>query len=1169
MPQISATIGGRYILEQKLGEGGMGAVYRATDRLTRESVALKQVSVPGEKLQFASQTLMGKSGDFRLALAQEFKTLASLRHPHIISVLDYGFDDVRQPYLTMELLKNAPTLIEAGRDQALAYQIGLLVQLLQALAYLHRRGIIHRDLKPDNVLVINDHVKVLDFGLAVAREHLPDQNRDIYGTLAYMAPEVLEGEPVSEASDLYAVGVMAYELFAGRHPFDTRNLPLLMMELLGTVPDTRGLGLEENLRQILDRLLAKRREARYATAHELISMIAEATNQPELAVETHTIRESYLQAAAFVGREPELQHLKHALSETSQGQGSAWLVGGESGMGKSRLLDELQTQALVEGALLLRGQAIAEGGAPYQLWRDCLRRLVIQTNLSDLEAQVLKMLVPDISTLIHREVSDAPRVNPQAAQERLVKTIEGVFRKQTQTLVVLLEDLQWAHESLAILQHLNKIVSELPILIIASYRNDERPNLPEILPEMQQLILKPLDTAAIIDLSVSMLGANGRQDHVVQLLQRETEGNAFFMVEVVRALAEEAGNLSRIGQMDLPATVFAGAVIQRRLNRIPAMAHPLLRLAAIAGRGLDLRLLQHLEPQVDVESWLTAISPIVEIREERYRFTHDKLREAILANLAEEQRQKLHRQVAQAIEQVYPEDETYYAVLAGHWHEAADPVKEQHYAGLAGIQALQNGATQDAIGYLERALDLYSNTPSNDEQRGRLEGYLGAAYYEVPQFEKATKHLRQAVALLDTPMPAQTWRLALKLMPNLFRQVWRLFWSRPSPPIAGTQQQLNRTVAHFYGQLWQIYLTNNEPLPFMYVGVRGMNIAEKAEPSPELCEMYGTNAVVFGTTGLDWLGRRYDAQSARLRDSLPPSSGVARGLISRTVYYLSTGQFEPAVQVGQDAAQMTAAMGDQRNYCIAIGALSCALFLYGRFAESRHSWAEAGAIGLTRGDQQVHYWGVSGQVYNDLILDTVDMDLIAEMKTLLEGDLTSLDLILGYGLLTTIEWRQQNIDAALRYAERTFQDILTTQPTSWYGHEAYAGVANVYFSLWERHPDGIYQGEDIASKAKQIAYKYFRYGKQFPPLSPRAHLYMGLYHKLKGQSAKAYNYWQRGLAKAQAMDMRYEQGRLLHEMARHFSPTLPERAQYLEQARAIFQAMGAKYDLALVDQLLS
>jgi serine/threonine protein kinase len=144
MQQISGTIGGRYILERKLGEGGMGVVYQATDRLTQETVALKQVTIPAEQLEFTSRMSMGKSDNFRLALA-------SLRHPNIISVLDYGFDARRQPYLTMELLEDAPNLIEAGRKEQRPKQITLLVQVLQALAYLHRRGIIHRDLKPDNV----------------------------------------------------------------------------------------------------------------------------------------------------------------------------------------------------------------------------------------------------------------------------------------------------------------------------------------------------------------------------------------------------------------------------------------------------------------------------------------------------------------------------------------------------------------------------------------------------------------------------------------------------------------------------------------------------------------------------------------------------------------------------------------------------------------------------------------------------------------------------------------------------------------------------------------------------------------------------------------------------------------------------------------------------------
>src|SRR5262249_17948115 len=116
-------IGNRYQLLDKIGEGGMGAVYRATDRLDGSTVALKRVTTPGEQLQFNSK---GDSGNFRLALAQEFRVLASLRHPNIISVLDYGFDAERQPYFTMELLNSGQTLKAIGSIKSTEEQFALL-----------------------------------------------------------------------------------------------------------------------------------------------------------------------------------------------------------------------------------------------------------------------------------------------------------------------------------------------------------------------------------------------------------------------------------------------------------------------------------------------------------------------------------------------------------------------------------------------------------------------------------------------------------------------------------------------------------------------------------------------------------------------------------------------------------------------------------------------------------------------------------------------------------------------------------------------------------------------------------------------------------------------------------------------------------------------------------
>ncbi|HRF96043.1 MAG TPA: serine/threonine-protein kinase, partial [Aggregatilineales bacterium] len=225
-------IDGRYIIEAQLGEGAMGAVYRAKDRLTGELVALKKVNLTPQQIAFASRPTTNNSDELRLALAREFQTLASLRHPHIISVLDYGFDNDQHPFFTMSLLNNPITITDYGKDQPIAHRATLLIQILQSLTYLHRRGILHRDLKPANVMIDNGSVKVLDFGLSASVE----QVQGIAGTLTYIAPEVLRGQMISPVSDLYAVGVIAYELFVGHYPFDTRNPTRLIAHIINTAP---------------------------------------------------------------------------------------------------------------------------------------------------------------------------------------------------------------------------------------------------------------------------------------------------------------------------------------------------------------------------------------------------------------------------------------------------------------------------------------------------------------------------------------------------------------------------------------------------------------------------------------------------------------------------------------------------------------------------------------------------------------------------------------------------------------------------------------------------------------------------------------------------------------------------------------------------------------------
>ena len=712
MEPDGSLIGGRYILHEQLGVGSQGAVYRATDRLTGHMVALKRVIAPMERPNAAQD-------DLRLTLANEFQTLASLHHPHIISVLDYGFDAQRQPYFTMEYLRGAQTILQAGAGRPVAEQVELLIQVLEVLVYLHRQGVLHRDLKPSNVLVVEGTARVTDFGLSVPR----DEARGTVGTFAYLAPEVLVGKPAGEPADLYAVGIIAYELFAGRHPFDLTNISRFIDGALNVSPTLSALGVDDALGGVIGKLLSKDPRSRYANAEACIAAFCQAIGRARPR-ESSAIRESFLQAAKFVGRQAELAKLTKALEGALAGQGAAWLVGGESGVGKSRLLDELRIRALVQGAVVLRGQGVVGGGLAYQLWRDPLRRLALTVDFSVQEAGILKPVVPDIGALLGCDVPDALELGGQAGEQRLLTAIIGTFLRHKAPTLLILEDLHWTKESLNVLGQLVPLVATLPLLIVGSYRDDETPDLPDRLPGTRVIELERLSEREITELSGSMLGEVGRQAPVLALLQRETEGNAFFLVEVVRALAQEADRLSDVSLVSLPVRIFPRGIktiVLRRLERVPAEARSLLHLAAVAGREIDPKLVSALDGQVKLSDWLSvcANAAVLEFRDGRWRFAHDKLREGLLDTLDEAQRVDAHRRVAAAIESAYPGDPDQAAALAGHWAAIGDRRHERHYATLAGQHAAARFANTEALSHLSRALDLIS--PDSAERVERFD----------------------------------------------------------------------------------------------------------------------------------------------------------------------------------------------------------------------------------------------------------------------------------------------------------------------------------------------------------------------------------------------------------------------------------------------------------------
>lgn len=674
----------RYELIETLGRGSMGSVHRAQDRLTGEYVALKRVE-------------MGSFEDIehREALAREFQTLSGLRHPNIVRVLNYGFDRLQQPYFTMALLHNHADFNTAAQNRDFFGKIDLIAQVLQALAYLHRQGILHRDLKPSNVLITTDgRAHVLDFGLATSID--ADHNHAM-GTVLYMAPEVLRGETSTPAADLFAIGVMLYEILSGTHPFDSTTVNETINRVLLTEPDLQPIQQQvaaalatatsptapyhvlrpaepythtpdtdtspaaraERFVAVLKRLLAKHPGERDLEAYDVLDMLCEALNIATLR-ESAAVRYGFLRAARFVGREYELRRLDAALHALENGGlGSNWLVAGESGVGKTRLLEEVRVQALVRGVQVAAGRAKEDSTSEFALSRGFLPPLLLAVGVAAHEARDLKHLVPEIDRIVGYAVEQPSEPFSMVAFRVQALILELLKRLERPTLLIL-EDLQWMGFEGGLIREITALAPTLPLLVVGSYRTDEAPYLYGNLHRSEQILLERFTRAELAALSRSMLGKSGTSESVVDMLERESEGNITFAIEILQDLSARTRRLDDLDDDDLPHDVYTQGIMelaQRRVSRLPLDYQPLMRLAAVAGREVNFDVLRHYDHVVKFPLWINAgmNAAILTNTDGKWQFAHDKLREGILRGLMPEERARLNRMVADALRALHLE----------------------------------------------------------------------------------------------------------------------------------------------------------------------------------------------------------------------------------------------------------------------------------------------------------------------------------------------------------------------------------------------------------------------------------------------------------------------------------------------------------------------------------
>jgi serine/threonine protein kinase/tetratricopeptide (TPR) repeat protein len=1174
----------RYRLVDEVGAGGMGVVYRAEDRLTRRDVALKRVlaeapialsrtgdwAVDGG----GAHTIIDFGGDSvtdagALALAHEFRFLASLRHPNIISVLDFGFDDLNRPYFTMDWLPNARDILVASESRDADAKADLLIQLLRALVYLHRRGIVHRDLKPSNLLVGTDGVlRVLDFGISVQAD-LQRGDPGFAGTAAYMAPEMVSEALPSSSSDLYAVGTIAYEMFAGRHPFDTRALGKLFAEILSEKPDLAplaGAGFDGRLIPLIGRLLEKRPDARHSSAAAVLAELAEVTGRSDVG-ETADTRESLLQSARFVGRDTELDRLKNAWRETRRGnQTRFWLLGGESGVGKSRLMDELRIHALVTGALVVRGQAVNHAGASYQMWREMARYLVLQDDLTPLERSVLRAVVPDISSIVGHQVPPAPELEAQSAQERLIRVLVRLLKRFTQPTLLILEDLQWASAvSLTLLRRVAEEVTEQPLMIVGTYRTEEAPHVRDSFVQAQHIALDRLPLSDIDDLTRSMLGDTGTEHRaIVEMVHAETSGNAFFVIEAIRSLAEHAGGLERISRTSLNRDVLKGSltsIVGGKLRGIPVSLSRLLQIAAVQGREIDRAVLVVLaESAGDVERLMNAAieSDILTVSEDTYRFAHDKIRDGVLESLTAAQHAALHERVAAAIEQAHAGSLAEYALaLAYHWKEAGtNPAKEAEYAAIAGRQLVERGSYRDAIPQLAHALDLYRTVPATPFDVAHLERTLGEAYFSDGQMDRARIHLKRSVGLLGAPFPASAGGVFLGLLRETVRQTahrllpQRLFVRKSD----AARRALEASLA--YERLSHIIFFDNQTVPLLYASLRTLNLAENAPPSAELARAYGTICYSVGLVPNYPLAHFYDRKALAVAGVLETQGQpVDPWVWEITAYfYSSKGEFATAVERYKKGAENALEIGFLSRWLECTTLLEMDYYQMGEFAKSAELREVVHEHAVKTQNEHAMAWAWLGIVeYALLCGDLAKAEEFLEKSRRVAHRMGYTERAWMHGLAARLHTMRGDY-AKMKEATTAALALLRAVPlpNAYYTQEGYTAVAEACLAMAE-HPDlPAADRRQLAKDTRLAMLRLWGFGLSFPASRAHVRRVQGWRAWQRGKKAAARRRWEQAIAEAEQRGKLFEKGLAYLDMGRF----LPDGYGHLQEAAEIFDRLG-------------
>jgi class 3 adenylate cyclase/predicted ATPase len=494
----------------------------------------------------------------------------------------------------------------------------------------------------------------------------------------------------------------------------------------------------------------------------------------------------------FVGRHSEMEHMRRAFEQAKAGHGQIVGVMGEPGLGKSRLCFEFKLTSQ-SGCLVLEAFSVSYGKtSPYWPVIELLKTY-FQIQPQDDERTRKEKVTGKVLTLergledtlpylfallgIDDPASRLQQIDTEIRRHRTFEALKKLFLRESlnQPLILVFEDLHWIDtETQGFLGALSESVASARLLLLMNYRPEYRHEWGQK-SYYSQLHLTPLGKNEAAELLASLLGDAASLQDLPQLILERTEGTPFFMEEVVQTLAEEGVLVGEPGhyqldqtsvEMQIPPTV--QGVLAARIDRLTAEEKELLQQLSVIGRELPLGLVLEVisQSEADLYRVLSALQNkefLYErptLREVEYIFKHALTQEVAYGTVLQDRRKALHERTGQVIEDLYPASlEDHYGELAHHYGRSDNTEKAIEYLHLAGQQAVQRSATEDAMRYLTYALELLNtlpDTPGRVLQELKVQTQLGSAVmaakgFVTSELEAVYARIRELCRQVDDP----------------------------------------------------------------------------------------------------------------------------------------------------------------------------------------------------------------------------------------------------------------------------------------------------------------------------------------------------------------------------------------------------------------------------------